>query len=96
MSNRCPILGPRCELCNCSGSGCQSQFPGLKVEWPTLKGVSGLQAKATIESDNPRVTAFIYREGVYLPSNNCCNRVVLYVRADDCPNGPVLNRPIVG
>ncbi|ANM69957.1 inhibitor of trypsin/hageman factor-like protein [Arabidopsis thaliana] len=68
----------------------------MKVEWPELRGVSGLQAKATIESDNPLVTAFIYPQGVYLPSINCCNRVILYVPAEDCPNGPVQNRLLVG
>ncbi|KAL1212260.1 Glu S.griseus protease inhibitor [Cardamine amara subsp. amara] len=96
MSYSCPIPGPKCEICDCSGSACQSQFPGLKVEWPELKGVSGVEAKAIIERDNPRVTAIVYPLGVYFPAINCCNRVLLYVPTDDCPNGPVQNRPMVG
>lgn len=76
---------------------CSMMYVGLKVEWPELIGVSGIEAKAKIESDNPHVTAFIYPQGdVYLPAINCCNRVVLYVPSDNCPNGPVINRPIVG
>ncbi|CAN7043361.1 unnamed protein product, partial [Brassica rapa subsp. trilocularis] len=67
----------------------------LKVEWPELKGVSGIKAKRKIESDNPHVTAFIYPEGVYLPDINCCNRVILYVPIKNCPNSPVTNRPII-
>ncbi|CAH2046333.1 unnamed protein product, partial [Thlaspi arvense] len=86
-----------CELCDCAGSGCQSRFLGLKVEWPELRGVSGLKAKKKIESYNPHVTAFIYTQGdVYLPAINCCNCVVLYVPSNNCPNGPVFNRPVIG
>ncbi|CAH8333534.1 unnamed protein product [Eruca vesicaria subsp. sativa] len=96
MKNSCPILGPQCDYCECTGSGCQSQFPGLKVEWPELNGVSGVEAKRKIERDNPHVTAFIYPQNVYLPAINCCNRVILKVPSNNCPNGPVLNRPKVG
>ncbi|VVB08030.1 unnamed protein product [Arabis nemorensis] len=69
----------------------------MKVEWPELRGVSAIEAKKQIESDNPNVTAFIYPQGVvYLPAINCCNRVVLYVPSDNYPNGPVINLPMVG
>ncbi|XP_024010984.1 inhibitor of trypsin and hageman factor isoform X2 [Eutrema salsugineum] len=70
---------------------------GLKVEWPELIGVSGIEAKKKIESDNPYVTAFIYPQDViYVRAISCCNRVLLYVPNDNCPNGPVITRPIVG
>ncbi|XP_018482525.1 inhibitor of trypsin and hageman factor [Raphanus sativus] len=96
MKNSCPILGPQCDLCDCAGRACQSHFPGMKVEWPELKGVSGIEAKKKIESDNPHVTAFIYPQDIYLPAINCCNRVIVYVPSEDCPNGPVTNSPVIG
>ncbi|CAN8324039.1 unnamed protein product [Cochlearia groenlandica] len=97
MPQKCPILGPICETCDCTGISCQSRFRGLKVEWPELRGVSAVVAKAIIEKDNPHVTAFILPAGeYYVPIINCCNRVMLWVSSDNCPNGPVSNRPMVG
>ncbi|ESQ39647.1 hypothetical protein EUTSA_v10001145mg [Eutrema salsugineum] len=95
MQKKCPIADPICDFCSCTGRGCQ--YPGLKVEWPELIGVSGIEAKKKIESDNPYVTAFIYPQDLFLlPAICCCNRVLLYVPNDNCPNGLVTNRPIVG
>ncbi|CAN8324369.1 unnamed protein product [Cochlearia groenlandica] len=97
MSPKCPIIGPKCEIFDCTGRTCQSRFPGLKVEWPELKGVSAVLAKTIIEKDNPHVTAFILPAGAYfVPAINCCNRVMLWVSSDNCPNGPVTNLPMVG
>ncbi|XP_019057246.1 PREDICTED: inhibitor of trypsin and hageman factor [Tarenaya hassleriana] len=97
MNSKCPVLGPKCDLCDCTGRRCSEMFPGLKVEWPELRGVSGVEAKMIIERENPKVVAFIYPEGLfYLPEVMCCNRVLLYVPADNCPNGPVINSPFVG
>ncbi|CAH8268093.1 unnamed protein product [Arabidopsis lyrata] len=68
----------------------------MKVEWPELTGVSGLEAKRRIEHDNPKVVAVIIPDDVAVVAINCCNRVILRVPVNNCPNGPVLNIPHVG
>ncbi|KAF8088907.1 hypothetical protein N665_0527s0025 [Sinapis alba] len=85
-----------CEGCDCAGISCQYRFPGLKVVWPELEGVSGAEAKKIIEHDNPHVTVVIIPANVAVPLVNCCNRVLLRVPIGKCPNGPVLNSPEVG
>ncbi|ESQ45531.1 hypothetical protein EUTSA_v10011104mg [Eutrema salsugineum] len=96
MNDNCQILRLRCEYCDCSGISCQSRFPGLKVEWPELKGVSAPEAKRKIENDNPHVTCVIIPEDVDVLAINCCNRVLLRVLVGNCPNGPVVNSPRIG
>ncbi|CAH2064546.1 unnamed protein product [Thlaspi arvense] len=75
---------------------CQKYFPGLKVVWPELKGVSAIEAKRKVESDNPHVTGIIVPDDTAVIFVNCCNRVLLSVSANNCPNGPVLNIPQMG
>ncbi|CAH8268095.1 unnamed protein product [Arabidopsis lyrata] len=96
MNRSCPIFGPPCQRCSCAGISCQPLFPGMKVEWPELTGVSGLEAKRRIEHDNPKVVAVIIPDDVAVVAINCCNRVILRVPVNNCPNGPVLNIPHVG
>ncbi|XP_010426533.1 PREDICTED: inhibitor of trypsin and hageman factor-like [Camelina sativa] len=96
MSLKCPFPHIGCENCDCMGITCQHLFPGLKVEWPELRGVSGLEAKRIIENDNPKVTCVLVPQGDGVLHINCCNRVLLRLPANDCPNGPVLNLPQVG
>ncbi|EOA25860.1 hypothetical protein CARUB_v10019239mg [Capsella rubella] len=96
MSFKCPFPFLECENCDCTGTTCQRRFPGSKLEWPELKGVSGLEAKRIIESENPKVTCVLVPLGVGVLTINCCNRVLLRLPAHDCPNGPVLNIPQVG
>ncbi|XP_057467848.1 uncharacterized protein LOC130757179 [Actinidia eriantha] len=88
--------GHGCKICKCTGRSCPNMYPGLKVQWPELKGVSAVDAKKIIEQDNQYVTAWIYPETQKFVTINCCNRVILFTPTNDCPNGPVLNSPFVG
>ncbi|ESQ45529.1 hypothetical protein EUTSA_v10011101mg [Eutrema salsugineum] len=96
MNGICPIIDLKCEFCDCCGISCQSRFPGMKVVWPELKGVSGPVAKRIIEHDNPHVTCVIITENTGVIQVCCCNRVILVVPVANCPNGLVLNSPQIG
>ncbi|ESQ45516.1 hypothetical protein EUTSA_v10010855mg [Eutrema salsugineum] len=96
MNGDCTAVRFPCEYCDCSGISCQSRFPGSKVVWPELKGVSAPEAKRMIESDNPHVSGVIIPEDVRVVEVYCCNRVVLRVPVGNCPNGPVVNIPLIG
>lgn len=63
-----------------------------KSSWPELVGKDGEEAKATIERENPLVTANIVNEGSSVPLDYRCDRVWVWV--DD--NGIVTRVPIIG
>ncbi|OMP01111.1 Proteinase inhibitor I13, potato inhibitor I [Corchorus olitorius] len=64
-----------------------------KGSWPELVGVKGEVAKATIERENPLVTAKIVVEGVHqVPMNYQCDRVWVWVDKA----GIVVRVPIIG
>lgn len=65
-----------------------------KGSWPELVGVEGEVAKATIERENPIVTAKIVVEGeTYVITNYDCYRVWVWVDKDD---RLVTRPPIIG
>ncbi|KAF8033410.1 hypothetical protein BT93_D2118 [Corymbia citriodora subsp. variegata] len=65
--------------------------PG-KSSWPELIRQNAEKAKATIQRENPLVTAVIILPGERRIENYCCNRV--FVWADD--NGNVSSVPVIG
>ncbi|KAI3472953.1 hypothetical protein Pfo_029199 [Paulownia fortunei] len=63
-----------------------------KSSWPELLGVPGDVAVATIQRENPLVTAIILPPGTRATNNFKCNRV--WVPVDG--NGKVVKVPIIG
>ncbi|KAG8493452.1 hypothetical protein CXB51_010788 [Gossypium anomalum] len=62
------------------------------MRWPELLGKNGTAAKATIEKENPEVTAEILTRGRVGPPTFCCNRVFVIVDT----HGDVTNIPTIG
>ncbi|KAK1295899.1 hypothetical protein QJS10_CPB15g01999 [Acorus calamus] len=62
-----------------------------KSEWPELVGVQGDVAAATIEEENPLVTAEIVKKGSSVTQDFRCDRVWVWV--DD---GKVYRVPRIG
>ncbi|KAK1295900.1 hypothetical protein QJS10_CPB15g01998 [Acorus calamus] len=50
-----------------------------KSEWPELVGVQGDMAAATIEEENPLVTAKIVKKGSFVIQDFRCDRVWVWV-----------------
>ncbi|KAA8527727.1 hypothetical protein F0562_035404 [Nyssa sinensis] len=63
-----------------------------KSSWPELVGVQGETATATIERENPLVTALIVLEGSPVTPDFRCDRVRVYVNE----NGIVTLVPAIG
>nr|DAD19791.1 TPA_asm: hypothetical protein HUJ06_021254 [Nelumbo nucifera] len=63
-----------------------------KSSWPELVGAEGEVAKATIEQENPAVTAIIVLEGTPVILNFDCTRVWVWVDT----NGTVTKVPKIG
>nr|DAD35864.1 TPA_asm: hypothetical protein HUJ06_006504 [Nelumbo nucifera] len=63
-----------------------------KNSWPELVGCEGKVAKATIEQENPAVTAVVLLEGSIVTADFLCTRVRVWV---DC-NGTVTKVPTIG
>ncbi|CAA2999935.1 Glu protease inhibitor [Olea europaea subsp. europaea] len=57
-----------------------------KSSWPELLGVSGTTAVATIERENPLVTAIIVLPGTFITPDFRCDRVWVYVDSNNNVN----------
>ncbi|KAK9289248.1 hypothetical protein L1049_017724 [Liquidambar formosana] len=68
-----------------------SQCAG-KSSWPELLGVKGEVAAATVERENPLVTAVIVPEGSVVTADFVCTRVRIWVDT----NGIVVRVPKIG
>ncbi|MBA0577456.1 hypothetical protein Golob_000063 [Gossypium lobatum] len=81
---------PPCATGTCTDVVCCAH--GHKLRWPELLGKNGAAAKATIEKENPEVTAEILTPGRVGPHDFCCNRVFVIVDT----HGNVTNIPTIG
>ncbi|KAL6970524.1 hypothetical protein U1Q18_030222 [Sarracenia purpurea var. burkii] len=63
-----------------------------KSSWPELVGTQGETAAATIERENPLVTAQIVLEGSSVDQTFDCTRVWVWVN----DNGLVTRTPVIG
>ncbi|KAK0608741.1 hypothetical protein LWI29_035264 [Acer saccharum] len=70
------LAGAAVACCVVVGSACGS--PG-KASWPELVGAQGVDAAATIERENPNVSAIILLEGTPVTRDISCTRLLISV-----------------
>nr|DAD35863.1 TPA_asm: hypothetical protein HUJ06_006503 [Nelumbo nucifera] len=63
-----------------------------KSSWAELVGAEGEVAKATIEQENPAVSAIVVLQGTNVHEDFRCSRVWVWVDA----NGTVISVPTIG
>ncbi|TXG72218.1 hypothetical protein EZV62_000798 [Acer yangbiense] len=63
-----------------------------KASWPELVGAQGVDAAATIERENPNVSAIILLEGTPVTRDISCTRVRVWVNT----NGIIIEIPRIG
>ncbi|TXG72223.1 hypothetical protein EZV62_000802 [Acer yangbiense] len=63
-----------------------------KASWPELVGAQGVDAAATIERENPNVSAIILLEGTPVTRDISCTRVRVWVNS----NGIIIEIPRIG
>lgn len=61
MKNSCPILGPRCDFCDCAGRACQSHFPGnVHVSFIVFLRMAEQKKKSISTHDNRTISLTYY------------------------------------
>ncbi|KAK4381434.1 hypothetical protein Sango_2968900 [Sesamum angolense] len=88
MAARWPTYPP-CYNHGCKTPGCCAR--GYKYTWPDLVGKDSLEAKATIEHDNPLVSVVFVKRNQGWLMDYCCNR--FYVFLDE--NSKVSSKPFL-
>ncbi|KAL4581115.1 hypothetical protein LXL04_017324 [Taraxacum kok-saghyz] len=68
-----------------------SDCPGKSL-WPELVGLTGEEAKRTIERENPHVNAIVLLDGTPTTKDFWCDRVWVWVDS----NGVVIRPPAIG